>query len=43
LTGASFWVEPREDLAVVVMTYAPGLFAEYHRKVNALVLDAVMN
>ncbi len=40
--GTFFWVDPKEDLAVVMMTQAPGPSrAYYRREIKQLVYGAI--
>ena len=41
-TGTYFWVDPKEELAVVFMAHAPGAIRYYHRQIlHALVSQAL--
>lgn len=43
-SGTDWWVDPKEDLAVVYMSAAPGpLRWHYRQKINALVYQAIMD
>ena len=42
-SGTDWWVDPKEDLAVVYLSAAPGpLRWHYRQKINALVYQAIM-
>ena len=42
-SGTDWWADPKEDLAVVVMSHAPGPIRWHYRQViNALVYQAIM-
>jgi CubicO group peptidase (beta-lactamase class C family) len=42
--GTSMWVDPKEELAVVVMASTPGLIRQHYRRVlNALVYGAIVD
>jgi CubicO group peptidase (beta-lactamase class C family) len=42
-SGADWWADPKEDLAVVYLSAAPGPIRwHYRQKINALVYQAIM-
>jgi CubicO group peptidase (beta-lactamase class C family) len=43
-TGTDFWVDPKEQLAVVFLAAAPGVTRwHYRRAINALVYQALID
>ena len=41
--GTTFWVHPKDELAVVFMAQAPGLIRQHYRRlVNSLVYQAIV-
>lgn len=41
--GTTFWVDPKDELAVVFMAQAPGLIRQHYRRlVNSLVYQAIV-
>jgi CubicO group peptidase (beta-lactamase class C family) len=44
MSGTNWWADPREDLAVVFMSHAPGAIRwHYRRLINALVYQAIID
>jgi CubicO group peptidase (beta-lactamase class C family) len=42
--GTGFWVDPKEELAVIFMAQAPGPIRVHHRQLlKSLVLQAIVN
>jgi CubicO group peptidase (beta-lactamase class C family) len=43
-SGTDWWADPKEDLAVVYLSHAPGPIRWYYRqKINALVYQAIID
>jgi CubicO group peptidase (beta-lactamase class C family) len=43
-SGTDWWADPKEDLAVVYLSHAPGPIRWYYRqKINALVYQAIVD
>jgi CubicO group peptidase (beta-lactamase class C family) len=44
MSGTNWWADPREELAVVFMSHAPGPIRwHYRRLINALVYQAIVD
>jgi CubicO group peptidase (beta-lactamase class C family) len=44
MSGTNWWADPREELAVVFMSHAPGpIRRHYRRLINALVYQAIVD
>ena len=44
MSGTNWWADPREELAVVFMSHAPGPIRWHYRQlVNALVYQAIVD